>query len=295
MPQGDFAILNSIVDPTFIDDKNRPSLAQTFKTASSEVFTVAVNHFKSKGSDCDDIGDSNLNDGQGNCSVTRAQASTALLNWLGTDPTASGDSDVMIIGDLNAYAMEKAITNITSNGYINLIEAFVGTTAYSYIYSAEAGYLDHALASPSLTAKVTDVTEWHINSDEPKALDYNTEYKTEAQLSEFYANDVYRMSDHDPIIVGFDFNPAIDSDGDGVSDTDDNCTSHSNPNQLDGDNDNIGNRCDADFNNDDVLDNNDALLMRTMMQQKHPAVDLNEDGRFNGADIMVFRELWLER
>lgn len=295
MPQGTHAILDSSVDSSFIDNKNRPSLAQTFKTANDEVFTLAVNHFKSKGSDCDEIGDPNLNDGQGNCAATRANAATALLNWLGTDPTASGDSDVMIIGDLNAYAMENAITNITSNGYTNLVDAFVGATAYSYVFSAEAGYLDHALASPSLTTKVSDVTEWHINADEPNALDYNTEYKTGDQQTGFYANDAYRMSDHDPIIIGLDFTPAIDSDGDGVNDADDNCVNHANPNQLDGDNDGDGNRCDADFNNDGVLDSADAMLMRTMMRQKHPAADLNEDGRFNGTDIMVFRELWFAR
>ncbi len=220
MPQGTHAILDSSVDPIFIDDKNRPSLAQTFKTASDEVFTVAVSHFKSKGSSCDKIGDSNLNDGQGNCAVTRANASTALVNWLGTDPTASGDSDILIIGDLNAYAMENAITNITDSGYTNLVDAFVGSTAYSYVYRGETGYLDHALANASLTAKVTDVTEWHINSDEPIALDYNTEYKQ----ASFYENDVYRMSDHDPVIIGFDFTPEAiigDLDGDGDVDIND--------------------------------------------------------------------------
>ena len=67
------------------------------------------------------------------------------------------------------------------------------------------GYLDHALASGSLTDKVTGVTEWHINADEPRALDYNTEFKSESQLTSYYADDAFRASDHDPVIVGFDF------------------------------------------------------------------------------------------
>ena len=55
---GDYAVLDSSVDPTFIDTKNRPSLAQTFMDkATGGVFTVVVNHLKSKGSACDDIGD----------------------------------------------------------------------------------------------------------------------------------------------------------------------------------------------------------------------------------------------
>jgi predicted extracellular nuclease len=221
---GDFAILDSTVDPTFIDTKSRPTLAQTFSTASGEKLTLAINHFKSKGSNCDALGDVNLNDGQGNCAGTRASAATALVNWLATDPTNSEDPDFLILGDLNAYAMEDAVTNITNSGYTNLIDAFVGSTAYSYVYSSEAGYLDHALASSALTNKVTDVTEWHINADEPIALDYNTEYKSTTQQTAYYAPDAYRMSDHDPIIIGFDFTPAVvlgDFDNDGDVDIDD--------------------------------------------------------------------------
>ena len=50
-PIGAFAVLDSSVDPSFDDDKNRPVLAQTFtENATGAAFTVVVNHFKSKGS-----------------------------------------------------------------------------------------------------------------------------------------------------------------------------------------------------------------------------------------------------
>ena len=89
--------------------------------------------------------------------------------------------------------------------------------------------------------------------------------------------------------------PVLDADDDGVPDADDNCIDHANPNQLDGDNDGAGNRCDIDFNNDDVVDSADSMLFRTMLMDKHPAADLSEDGSWNGTDVMVFRELWMER
>lgn len=220
-PEGAFAILDQSVDPLFIDTKNRPALAQTFSGTNGDKLTIAVNHLKSKGSACDDVGDPNLNDGQANCSGTRANAATALKNWLMTDPTGSNDPDVMIIGDLNAYAMEVAVTNLTSAGFTNLIDAFAGATSYSFIFGGEAGYLDHALASDSLTAKVTGVTEWHINADEPRSLDYNTEFKSPAQVVSFYAPDAYRMSDHDPVIVGFDLMaPPVPGDWDMDGDVD---------------------------------------------------------------------------
>ena len=45
------------------------------------------------------------------------------------------------------------------------------------------------------------VTIWHINSDEPRVLDYNEEYKTAWQLTSLYTSDACRSSDHDPVIV----------------------------------------------------------------------------------------------
>src|SRR5690606_3227993 len=103
-PVGAFAVLDASVDPTFLDDKNRPVLVQTFEeNATGERFTAAVNHFKSKGSSCEDVGDPDLVDGAGNCNATRTAAATALANFLASDPTGSGDPDHLIIGDLNSY------------------------------------------------------------------------------------------------------------------------------------------------------------------------------------------------
>ena len=93
-PLGGFEILDSSDDANFNDTKNRPALAQTFvEIASGERFTVAVNHLKSKGSDCVSLGDPDMGDGQGNCNLTRTSAATAEVNWLATDPTGSGDPD----------------------------------------------------------------------------------------------------------------------------------------------------------------------------------------------------------
>ena len=195
---GAHAILDSSVDPTFIDTKNRPALAQTFEQISTgEKFTAVVNHLKSKGSNCNSLGDPDTGDQQGNCNLTRTSAATAIVNWLATDPTSSGDPDFLIMGDLNAYAMEDPIVAIETAGYINLIKSFLGSQAYSYVFFGEAGYLDHALANSSLNSQVTGVTEWHINGDEPSALNYN-----DHNQPILYQPDAYAASDHDPVIVG---------------------------------------------------------------------------------------------
>ncbi len=212
-PVGSYQVLDSTDDPRFIDTKSRPSLAQTFEVnASGAKFTLVVNHFKSKGSACDELGDPDLGDGQGNCSQTRRAAAEALVDWLATDPTGSGDPDFIIMGDLNSYAMEDTVTAIkagpddvagTGDDFTNLIDQFHGPYAYSYTFDGQAGYLDHALASPSLVAQVTGAVDWHINSDESDVLDYDTSFKP-AEQEALYEVNANRTSDHDPVVVGLE-------------------------------------------------------------------------------------------
>ena len=65
----------------------------------------------------------------------------------------------------------------TSDDFTNLIAHFQGAYAYSYTFDGQAGYLDHALANASLLAQITGAADWHINSDEPDVLDYDTCFK----------------------------------------------------------------------------------------------------------------------
>ena len=223
-PVGSFQVLDSTVDPRFLDTKSRPSLAQTFEVnATGARFTLAVNHLKSKGSACDDVGDPDLFDGQGNCSQTRRAAAEALVDWLAGDPTGSGDPDFLIMGDLNSYAQEDTIDEIkagaddavnTSDDYTNLIAEFQGPYAYSYTFDGQAGYLDHALANRSLFGQVKGAADWHINSDEPDVLDYDTSFKPPAQDALYEAN-AYRTSDHDPVVIGLTPNaqPTVSAGG----------------------------------------------------------------------------------
>lgn len=204
---GDYALLDSSVDPRFNDDKNRPALAQTFveKATGGEV-TIAVNHLKSKGSSCDDVGDPEDPDGQGNCNGIRTQAAEALVDWLDNDPTGTGAGSTLIVGDLNAYDHEDPIETITDAGYTDLVREYGGEHAYSYVFDGQLGYLDQGLASPELLDQVTGTRVWHSNADEPDLLDYTMEFKEDAQDA-IYAPDPYRASDHDAVVIGLDLTP----------------------------------------------------------------------------------------
>lgn len=212
-PVGNFAVLD---DPSFLDPnnlgeaKNRPALAQSFiDDTTGGIFTVVVNHLKSKGSGC---GPGDDDPEQGSCNLTRTLAAEMLVDWLATDPTGSGDQDVLIIGDLNSYDKEDPIDAFragaddvlgTGDDYTDLLFEYLGEYAYSYVFDGQLGYLDYGMANQELASEVTGATVWHINTDEPDILDYDTSFKQPAQDA-LYEPNAYRSSDHDPVIVGLD-------------------------------------------------------------------------------------------
>ncbi|RUO63549.1 ExeM/NucH family extracellular endonuclease [Pseudidiomarina insulisalsae] len=200
------------------DFGNRPPIAQTFHDLVNEdEVTVIVNHFRSKGGCSDNAaaGDQESGDGQGCWNATRVAAAETLLSWIEGNPTGRDVTDVLIIGDLNAYGMEDPIQALIDGGMTDLKLAELGAENYTYVYEGLAGSLDHALASESLTAKVVAVANWHINADEPTVFDYNIEYKSEFNQNNFYNADPYRSSDHDPVVVAIATEAGDTGDNDG--------------------------------------------------------------------------------
>lgn len=200
--------------------RNRPAVAATFADDDGNEITIAVNHFKSKGdSGLEDVAEdaiaANLDpglidalvndpnydqgDGQGFWNQVRADAAAELAAWLETNPTGAGDtSNVIVLGDLNAYAKEDPVQNVEEAGYTNLAGEFIGPDAYSFVFDGQRGTLDHGLASEDLLDNITGVAEWHIAADEPDLLNYSSEFNNPL----FYNNDLFAASDHDPLLIG---------------------------------------------------------------------------------------------
>ncbi|HEX2312094.1 MAG TPA: ExeM/NucH family extracellular endonuclease [Thermomonospora sp.] len=177
---------------------DRPPLAQTFKRTRGGVpFTVIVNHFKSK--NCGDATgpDADQGDGQGCWNARRVKQAQAVAALAADVPHP------LVIGDLNAYGHEDPIRALAAAGLTSQTERFVPAhRRYSYVFDGQSGELDHVLAARSLARRVTGAAIWHINSDEPNILDYNTEYNPPG----LYKPDAYRSSDHDPVIIGLRLN-----------------------------------------------------------------------------------------
>ena len=142
---------------------------------------------------------------QADCNATRSEAAAALADWIAADPTGSGDADYLVIGDLNAFVFEDPLTALKNAGFTNLLEAAIGGNTWSSVFGGESGALDHALANAALLPQVAAVIDWHINADEPSALDYNLDFGRDPAL--FNASSPARSSDHDPIIVDLELIP----------------------------------------------------------------------------------------
>jgi len=95
--------------------------------------------------------------------------------------------------------MEDPIRTLEASGFVNLSD---GPEDYSYVFDGQWGALDYVLTSQSLVSSVTGFDKYNINADEPNALDYNTNFKSDNRVEILYAPDEYRTSDHDPVVVG---------------------------------------------------------------------------------------------
>lgn len=71
--------------------------------------------------------------------------------------------------------------------------------------------------------------------------------------------------------------------------TPDNCLLENNPNQRDTDGDGFGNICDADLNNDNVIDGQDLTLLQSKFlctTATNPGIDLCDHADFNGDNVV---------
>ena len=173
---------------------NRKKMQAFTLNSNNERFIYSINHFKAKSGCSSATGaDVDKGDGQSCYNATRVAEATSTLNFMNTNKTYYNDADVLVMGDLNAYGKEDPIQTFIKGELIDLHRSFHADSAYSYVYNGEAGYLDHALASVSMAAQITGVSVFHINSDEPTMFEY---------AGSNYQPNMYRCSDHDPVVVG---------------------------------------------------------------------------------------------
>ncbi|MDR0988649.1 MAG: hypothetical protein LBM06_04200 [Prevotellaceae bacterium] len=165
--------------------------------ANDERFIVCMNHWKSKAGTNVPDAYQDKGDGQGAYNPRRVQEAEATLKFLQTICTVYDDPDVLLVGDLNAYSQEDPVRLLTRSGaLVNQLQRYA-PNEYSYAYysnnSYAVGYLDHSLTTASLDTQVLRAVPFRINADEPSRLDIGS--------SGVQANNMYRCSDHNPIVT----------------------------------------------------------------------------------------------
>ncbi len=170
---------------------NRKKMQAFVEKATGEKFIFSLNHFKAKSGQ--GYGDNaNQDDGQGTFNGDRVREAESVLNDMNKSISFYDDPDVLVMGDLNAYAKEDPIMTLVDGGLTNLYPYFHDEYQYSYVFRGQAGILDHALANSSMLTQITGMQAYHINSDENDRYTYDK------------SSDVtmFRSSDHDPVLVG---------------------------------------------------------------------------------------------
>jgi cysteine-rich repeat protein len=82
----------------------------------------------------------------------------------------------------------------------------------------------------------------------------------------------------------------LDGDGDGVTDTQDNCTLAANPDQRDTDGDGIGSVCDGDFDQNCIVQFPDLGLMKAGFFGTDPNLDMDGNGFVQFPDLALLKQ-----
>jgi len=180
---------------------NRPPLLQGFRPrGGGPAFAVIAVHLKSKGGCSEATGaEADQGDGQGCWNASRSEATALMGQWALSDPAGIGSQKAIIVGDFNAYSQEDPIRLLRQQGWRDPDAG--QPPAHSFVWQGRAGRLDHALASPALAPFLSGMVKWHANADELEAFDY----ELSRRRPEWFQEDAYRASDHDPLLIGVDF------------------------------------------------------------------------------------------
>jgi hypothetical protein len=156
----------------------------------------------------------------------------------GTDLLLSFDTTVMLAGE----TLDDAdLVQVTPIGFVLYFDsALAGVPVAMDLDAADVDADGVVYVSFDIGGNLggVDFADEDMLSYDPGTGEWTLAYDGDALHANWAAADLDALA-----LVG-------DSDGDGIPDTDDNCTLHDNPDQRDTDGDRYGNLCDGDLNND---------------------------------------------
>ncbi|MFK8015133.1 MAG: thrombospondin type 3 repeat-containing protein [Gammaproteobacteria bacterium] len=234
----------------------------------------------------------------------------------------SGDSEATDLGALTSLGHNSAIAfDVSSNGLVAGSSSFnSGVDGRAFLWSEVAGMTAVPLPAGTSTAggRGVNASGWVVGTASsafavPFLYDGTATYRLQDlittggdgwALQTGTSNGAFSIADDGTIVGRGVLNGTLtafamvligsDTDEDGVSDASDNCTMVANAAQRDSDNDGHGNFCDADFNNDCIVNAVDLGQFRQVFFTADADADLNGDGAVNAADLGLLRVLFFE-
>ena len=163
------------LEPAF----KRLPLAATFSHEGEE-FVAIAQHWKSKAGDPAE-------------SEAERVASARLTQEIVQRYRDTGEDQILLLGDFNAYLGEEPIDYLVAAGFNDLIAELPAEQSYTYAFNGELGALDHALASPELAPAIKGTWIWHLATSWPYPV-YGPD-----------PDSPYAASDHDAIALELEF------------------------------------------------------------------------------------------
>jgi predicted extracellular nuclease len=181
---------------------SRRPLAQRFiSLVSGQEILLVVAQFPERGN-CPLKGHPNADQGDGQAcwNNLRVEAADSLARWVITQQ-AESRVEVLVIGDINAYAKEDPLQVLAEFELATVGAQNSDEMDYGAVFNGQAGTLNYGFVTSGLVRKVALVQRWHINTDEPPALDYR-----ETNQPLLFAPGPYRSAAQDPLVI--DLSPA---------------------------------------------------------------------------------------
>jgi hypothetical protein len=214
-----------------------------------------------------------------------AGATVDALTSDGTDLLLSFNTTVMLSG---ATFDDADLVQVTQTGFVLYFDsALAGVPAAMDLDAADVDTDGVVYVSFDTGGNLgnVDFADEDMLSYDPGTGEWTLAYDGDALHANWAAADLDALA-----LVG-------DSDGDGIPDTDDNCTLHDNPDQRDTDGDGYGNLCDGDLNNDGNTNTLDLNLYKQAHRTSlgdanyNPDADFNGDGAINTLDLNIYKGL----
>ena len=179
------------------DSLSQKPLGQQFMALDSGVsLTVVLAQFPERGN-CPQASDPNFDQGDGQAcwNRLRSEAAGTLADWVIALEAQTG-TEVVLTGDFNSCRLEEPLQILEDAGLASAAAIRNVELGYSAVVNGESASMTYTFVTDGLVEKIALAEAWHVNADEPAALDFRL-----SNQPALYTAEAFRFAAQDPFIV----------------------------------------------------------------------------------------------